>query len=387
MYTVEMLPAFLGDSLWIEYGDPGKPSRVLIDGGLSGTADAMLAKINEVAAKEGECHLELLVVTHIDGDHIEGMVKLLGRKDLPLRIDDLWFNGRKHMPDPEGEDEDEFLGVRQAEFMSLIIEKLGLPWNEWQDGKTIYVPSEASGELPTHTLPGGLKLTLVSPRYEELLKLSKNWEKELEETGLGKLSEDEMLQKFLDDRKIGPEDDDDFLSAETMDVDVLVKTTKTSGDHSKANGGSIAFVAEFEGASCLLTGDAWSPVLSAGAQRLAKERGSARLPLTALKAPHHGSKNNLHEDLLQDLDTHRFLLSTDGGRFKHPDRPAIARMLGGAWRPDPKDDETVDFYFNYRSDSNKVWDDADLKKKWNYRTHYPADGDEGLVFDVLNPAG
>ncbi len=28
-----MLPAGHGDCLWIEYGDPGRPQRVLIDGG------------------------------------------------------------------------------------------------------------------------------------------------------------------------------------------------------------------------------------------------------------------------------------------------------------------------------------------------------------------
>ncbi len=386
MYTVEMLPAFLGDSLWIEYGQSDRPSRILIDGGLSGTADAIRAKIDSVAEKEGRCHLELLVVTHIDGDHIEGLVKLLGQKDLPLDVDDVWFNGRKHHPDPDGKDEDEFLGARQAEFMSTLLDLRGLDWNVWQNGKTIYVPPESRGKLPTHTLPGGMELTLVSPRYEELLKLSKDWDKELAKAGLDNVTAEEMLKALMADRKLSP--DDDFLSAEpaeTMDVPTLTQT-KQGSDHSKANGSSIAFVAEFDDSACLLTGDAWSPVLSAGVDRILKERSIDRLPLAALKVPHHGSKNNLHDDLLEQIDTHRFLLSTDGGRFDHPDRPSIARMLAGTWRPDPGNDEPVDLYFNYRSKSNGVWDDADLKKQWNYRTHYPAADAKGLVFDVNDPA-
>ena len=32
MLTVEMLPAEHGDCLWVEYGDPGRPSVLLIDG-------------------------------------------------------------------------------------------------------------------------------------------------------------------------------------------------------------------------------------------------------------------------------------------------------------------------------------------------------------------
>jgi len=383
MFTVEMLPAYLGDSLWIEYGDPGRPSRILVDGGLSGTADAIRDKIDAVADIEGRCRLELLVVTHIDGDHIEGLVKLLGQKGLRLDIDDVWFNGRKHMPDADGEDEERFLGAKQGEYMSALIGERDLPWNVYQDGKTIYVPPEARSTLPRHELPGGMNLTLLSPRYEELRGLSKNWEKELAKAGLDKASQDEVMAALRADRKLRP--DDEFLSEDTMDVAKLV-LTKEGRDGSMANGASIAFVAEFEGASCLLTGDAWSPVLSAGIDRLLRETNVERLPLNALKVPHHGSKNNLHDELLEQLDTHRFLISTDGGRFDHPDRPSIARMLAGSWRPDPTADEPVDLHFNYRSDSNRVWDDPDLKKQWNYRTHYPAAGAEGLVFDVRDPA-
>jgi len=380
-----MLPAFMGDSLWIEYGDPDRPNRILIDGGLSGTAEAIRNKIDEIADREGICRLDLLVVTHIDGDHIEGMVKLLGLRDLRLEVDDVWFNGRKHMPDPDGEEEEEFLGARQAEFMSVLIDHLGLPWNMWRDGRTIYVPPASRGPLPRHRLRGGMNITLVSPRYEELLKLSKNWEKELEKAGLDRATEDEMIQALLDDRKLAPESEDEFLGAETMDVTSLLATPK-GRDHSRANGGSIAFVAEFEGATCLFTGDAWSPVLSKGVARLLDELGREQLPLNALKVPHHGSKNNLHDELLAQIDTRRFLISTDGGRFAHPDRPAVARMLGGAWRPEPANSEPVDLYFNYRSDANLVWDDPELRQRWNYRTHYPSTDEEGLVFDVASPA-
>src|SRR5688572_14613920 len=86
MYTIEMLPASLGDCLWIEYGDEHTPHRILIDGGTVGTIDAIRAKICSVAKREGRCHLELVVVTHIDADHIEGIIKLLGEPSLPVDV-------------------------------------------------------------------------------------------------------------------------------------------------------------------------------------------------------------------------------------------------------------------------------------------------------------
>ena len=61
MFKVEMLPASLGDSLWVEYGDPARPNRFLIDGGLVGTLDIIEQRIREVAEGEGgRCRLELL---------------------------------------------------------------------------------------------------------------------------------------------------------------------------------------------------------------------------------------------------------------------------------------------------------------------------------------
>jgi hypothetical protein len=71
---IEMLPAEEGDALWIEYGDPKSPRRMLIDGGTMDTHPALRAKI---AGLKGKRRFELMAVTHIDNDHIDAMVKLL----------------------------------------------------------------------------------------------------------------------------------------------------------------------------------------------------------------------------------------------------------------------------------------------------------------------
>ena len=382
MFTIEMLPASLGDSLWIEYGEPDRPHRILIDGGVVGTADAIRAKIDAVAATEaGTCKLDLMVVTHIDGDHIEGMIKLLGQRDLPLEVGDLWYNGRDHLLPPEGQDRDDFLSAKQGEFMSTLIGLRGYAWNQAFDGGTVVVPTDPAKRLPTRELEGGMKLTLVSPRVEDLADLAEDWDGALEEAGIDR-DDEEAILKALRDSRTAP--DDEFLSAPVTDVNELVKT-KPGRDGSSANGASIAFVAEFGGASVLLTGDALTKVLADGVGRLIAERRVKRLPLTALKVPHHGSKNNLSVDLLRQLDTRRYLVSTDGSRFKHPDRPAVAWMVAGDQRAG--DATPVDLYFNYRRDPNGFWDDDALRSKWNYRTHFPPGEEGGLVVDLAGASG
>ena len=375
MFTVEMLPAYIGDALWVEYGDPASPSRILIDGGLVGTVDVIEKKIREAAEKEGgRCHIELLVLSHVDADHIEGLIKLLGKKNLPLDIGDLWFNGWRHLPDPDAT-EDEFLGAKQGEFLAALIRERGLPWNEAFGGDTVYVPRADHGPLPRHPLPGGMELVLMSPTFKELLKLSRKWEDELDDAGLLHASHEELLDALKEDRKFAP--DDDFLGDE-IDVQELVELGPRK-DRSAANGSSIAFVGSFEGKRCLFSGDAYWTVLRDSAERLAQEEREDRLALDAFKIPHHGSRNNIGDDLLAVLDCRRFLVSTNGRQFKHPDDEAIARLVGGKWRPDPAGDRPVDLLFNYRTKFNEKWDSSQLRGEWNYVPEYPEEGEEGLT--------
>jgi hypothetical protein len=80
-FRVEMLPAAHGDALWIEYGDAGATNRVLIDGGPVPTYKFIEKRIEQVP--DGERYFELIVLTHVDADHVEGLVRLFAEKPLP----------------------------------------------------------------------------------------------------------------------------------------------------------------------------------------------------------------------------------------------------------------------------------------------------------------
>src|SRR5215470_9949055 len=123
-YDVNFLPARYGDCILIEYGKDSKTCRVLIDGGTGGTKEN-IRKIVE-ALPEDERHFELMVITHIDRDHIEGVLSLLEEDELAFSVDDLWFNGWKHLP----ENEDETLGAMQGERLTAAITKHNISWND-----------------------------------------------------------------------------------------------------------------------------------------------------------------------------------------------------------------------------------------------------------------
>ncbi len=45
IFTLELLPARFGDAIWVEYGDPRSPHRMLIDGGARSTTCATIVEL------------------------------------------------------------------------------------------------------------------------------------------------------------------------------------------------------------------------------------------------------------------------------------------------------------------------------------------------------
>jgi len=82
IFEVHVLPAGNGDCIWIEYGRLRKsapyPDRMVNPG----TYKRLKKKIQSLNLSK--VHFDLLVITHIDGDHIAGALELLERSELPV---------------------------------------------------------------------------------------------------------------------------------------------------------------------------------------------------------------------------------------------------------------------------------------------------------------
>jgi beta-lactamase superfamily II metal-dependent hydrolase len=354
-FDIEMLPAGHGDALWIEYGNDSTTHRWLVDCGTRQTARFLARRVEQLPASERL--LELFVMTHIDADHIGGALPFFGAVQQRLRFADVWFNGWRHLSG--------VLGARQGEMFSSALQDLELPWNVWRDGGAIVVDGDT---LPTATLPGGMRLTLLSPTPAQIRRLAPVWKQELERHGLSPGARIDY-NRFL---RSAP--------STSTDVDALADEPFTD-DTAPPNGSSVAFLAEFAGATALLAADAHAGVLAGSIRRLLAQRGEARLKLDAFKLPHHGSRNNVSIELLQLLDCPRFLFSSNGDYFAHPDRQAVGRVIRygrqdfGA-RPG--------LHFNYRSGLNEVWERPALQERYGYTAHYPAPGSAGLGVALLD---
>ena len=354
MFTIEMLNAGHGDALLVQYGDDSGTHRILIDGGPYRAYDdpgGLLERIQMLG--EDERTFELLVITHVDTDHIDGIITLLQEDQLDLTFNDVWFNGWRHLNlAVEGQ-----LGGKQGEFLGALLEHLELPWNQneaWANTSgAVVVPD--NGDLPVAELPGGATATLLSPGPDQLKALHRDWEKAVKAADFDPGDRRDALEKLKERNDLRPRLGEGVLG--------------TKKDTAEANGSSIAFVLEYNGHRLLLTGDAFGPVLEASGKRYATGRGG--LDVAAFKLPHHGSWSNLSPALLQLVETSTYLVSTDGKYFDHPDEDAMELILlhGG---PEPH------LVFNYEQEQTKPW----LDEARQQHRHYTAERANLIVIET-----
>jgi beta-lactamase superfamily II metal-dependent hydrolase len=342
MFKIQMLPAGYGDCLWLEYGNPTKPTRVLIDAGTLPTYKDLRKYIVQRFGKN-ERRFELFIISHIDTDHIDTAVKLLNSPTLKAHYEEIWFNGWNQLIDKDR------LGPQQGEFVSALIERDGLVLNKSFKGKAVVVSEK--GPLPQYILPGGLKLTLLTPGYQQLSALRTVWSKVM---GKAAGNSEAALQKLSGQRKYR----DVLGRRKALDIEALADS-ETDTDHSAPNGSSIAVLAEYDKKQCLFAADSHPEVLESAIDRLLREKKTGRLELHALKVPHHGSKYNNPVTLFKKLNCQKFLISTNGKIFHHPDTEAVARIIkyGGP---------NAQIYFNYDTDRTRIWNEPAIKRQYRY---------------------
>lgn len=350
---VEVLPARLGDCLLVECPrTDGSTWRMLIDGGPADTWPTLQSRLDLMDPSDQR--LDVAVISHIDSDHIGGIIPFL-QSSYADKVDDFWFNGRTHLPDVQKK-----RSVGQGEtVVSALLGAEGqgpaLPWNVAFGGGPIETASD-TGFLEI-SYPGGPKVTVISPTITQLKALAAEWFKALE------------AAKRVTRAKESP----DVLAP--LDDLAAIASESTAKDNSVTNGSSIAFLLEHRGASVVLAADAFGNVLEAGLKAIAAARGVDRLAVDAFKLPHHASKSNVIDALVEAAPARHYLVSSNGDTFHHPDDAALARVVVGA-------PQGATLWFNYRNPRTERWADTELGDRYGYRARFPADSSDGIALEL-----
>jgi hypothetical protein len=377
MFAIEMLPAQQGDALWIEYGSAAKPHRILIDGGTPRTFAAIRDRV--LALPPTERRFELLIVTHIDTDHIGGILRLLSDQSLGLTFKDVWFNawpqiagiGREHvLGAPVTANPVKVLGPKDGELLNRLLDLRGNAtsngWNRaFGSAKDARVAIPDEGSLPVATLAGGMTMTILGPSLARLRKLRDEWERVIRDTKITDPERKKILDAAAKSKGVLGAGDKLKVAADR----------KFESDDTPANGSSIVVLAEYEGKRALLTGDGYAGEIEKGIARYLADQNPrpSRLQVDLVKLPHHGSRKNTSLPMLRKIECGRFLVSSSGAVFGHPDFEAIARVL-------VTNGPGLDLGFDYDVTTTKGWRSRALQTdpNFHYTARYPAAGGTGL---------
>jgi beta-lactamase superfamily II metal-dependent hydrolase len=365
MLEIQFLPAREGDSIWVRWGE-GLSFQMLIDMGTAKTGLALRKRLE--ALPESEREFELVVITHIDCDHINGVLSaLVDNTPIPgLTIKDFWFNGLAHLDYNPNTETLEELGAVQGEILSEWLKDK--PWNSQFNGSPIC--RDPNKPPPIIELADGLRITVLGPTPQRLKQLLPTWQKEWREA----------LAKYKE--KDGNEDCElEALGASkqltltnTQDL-IRLAHKRSKSDKSRANGSSIALLIEYQENRILLSGDAFASDL---VEAIKSIDSTKPMILDAFKLPHHGSSKNVSSELVKSVVCNHWIISTDGNRFRHPDDEAIARLIHhSAARP-------ARLGFNTHSEINKRWNNDAWREQFDYVTSY-GDSEDGLTLTYGPP--
>jgi hypothetical protein len=330
VFTLEALQAAHGDSLILHYGPLTNPRFILVDGGPKGIFKASLQpRLMEIHAARGGGVLEirLMMVSHIDDDHITGILDftkmLRDLKDshafVPFDVLTLWHNSFDDIAGkvnasvgaeltasqlltsakPKTADGAALVAsVAQGRQLRLDADALGLNMNSGFDDMLLFSPAAKPLNMGAQ-----LSFIVLGPRQAELDALNKKWDTEVK-----------ALLAKKNKKKTGGG------GAQLTAADLRALAAEFV-DESIHNLSSVVVLAEFEGKRMLLTGDARGDFILQSL-RDAKLLDKGKIHVDIFKVPHHGSVRNAAAELFEVVVADHYVFSANG-RDGNPDPPTF----------------------------------------------------------------
>ena len=371
IFSLDVRRARKGDCLILQYGSKEAPGLAVIDGGPAHVygphLKPRLAQIKKARglAQNESLPIDLLMVSHIDDDHINGVLELTkelvtaadARRPLPYKVHRVWHNTFDDIigNDPgkllagvtaafgpaalSGEPDTEGLDPATAAVLASVgqgfrlrddIKRLGLRNNAEFDRKLVM----ATGKKNGLDMGKGLTFITAGPMKAELAALQKE--------------HDAFLKKREEDG-----DPEASLAAFT--------------DTSIANLSSLVVLAEVKKKRMLLTGDARGDKILKGLELVGELKTGGTMHVEILKVPHHGSDRNMDPVFFRRITAEHYVFSGDG-QHGNPERSTLQMLL------DERSSGDFAIHFTYPVEEIDVqreenWNTEQAKEKARQKTN------------------
>lgn len=278
-------------------------------------------------------HIDLLIATHIDGDHILGLTKMLNNHE-GLLVDNIWYNSyrRTNIKNRIGLNEQqkkileqikqalpvEFDAINYREISNTqgkslakaILEKEAL-YRVW---RTDYITDQTKDFI----LPNGFgKIVLLGPKPEALLAIEEKFKNAFDEYFMQIWNESiecgeelqELLIRLIDYLQSSIKKKTVASIKEPIHNAAFVRNAAKDEtlDDSDTNYSSIAFMLECNGHKIAMLGDAFASTIE---DTIVKKYRDDEKPIAceAIKVSHHGSNGNNSNTLCNLISSHRYFI-------------------------------------------------------------------------------
>jgi beta-lactamase superfamily II metal-dependent hydrolase len=383
-----------GDCLLITSGD-GK--RILVDGGMSTSYNQHVAPALAQLQAAGE-KLDVVYVSHIDQDHIAGVLKMTddlvawkifdfqtqsGNTHVtqpnvprPPEFERVWNNAFHDQIDKNAGRIEEMLAARARALTLIPKEFAQRAAEEYAEiaqskaeavrlsrrlgAKQLKVPvnPEFNGRLMIVTDPpdplkvGSLNFAVIGPFAEDLKNLRDEWNDWLRTQEAKDQLARIQSRNEADENKLNASNIQDPLAGLLALAGVLGNREEVT----LPNLASLMFhLEETGGATVLLTGDGhWADIL-AGLESAGKMAAGDGLHVRVLKVQHHGSENNWHHDFGKRVTADHYIFCGNGAH-ENPDLRVVDAVLDSRFGPaskrstNPETGNPFKVWFNSASD-------------------------------------
>lgn len=353
-FVLEAVFAKKGDALILHCGNDDDPHWILVDGGVGVWKDYLKPRLDEIRKQNDldELPLDMVMVSHIDADHIQGVLMLmqsLARDSEPgFSVETLWHNAFDQISgtsveeitgildvapsDEDGEAASVSQGMELTDYAQQAIKKNRLTslngFFRGVKGFPAMVVASRKNSKPFDVGETGIRFTVLAPNETRLKNYQKEWDKQLK-----------AIKKREEAKKKKGKEDAAGSAASLVSM-LNPNDAFTFDDKSRYNLASIVVLAESDGATMLLTGDATGAdvveglvlaghlpeeaLLDAAGMKADENRAKGKKPpvkpvrrihtfhVDLLKVPHHGSPNNVTTGFFQRVTADHYVISGDG---------------------------------------------------------------------------
>ncbi|MEZ7505968.1 ComEC/Rec2 family competence protein [Flavobacterium sp. Arc2] len=341
---IKFLKAFNGDAILISFKEKGDTRNILIDGGMPATyvhkdkkGKLKYGELKETVDKIRESNekIDLLVLTHVDDDHIGGVLKWFEKdKEAHKIIGQVWFNSGRLISEHYNEqeiatnlleipDDGTLTSIGQGVKFEDYIEEKGI-WN-----RRTFVSLDSFKYL-------SINFKILSPSPDKLQLLLGKWEKEKPESL--------------------------YTSVDKNDYELTLKEhiakDKFKEDPAIHNGSSIALIMTLNKKNFVFLADAHPTVVVNSLKAFGYSKDKP-LKAALVKISHHGSKANNSIEMLELIKTNKYIISTNGNKHAHPNKQFLARLASI--------NENCEVYFNYPEQIEQIFKPKDYSDFPNFK--------------------